>query len=181
MKRWKVRAACLLAVIVGIVALGVWLRQAPESSTEPAAPRQDPEPPSAFEPISENVKLLRGRPFEEEYGQPTGDQTSDLVALHDCIVEFQTFEKQLEQYFLSGNEDWVRVLQGNNRTGLAWLPRAHPMIDADGRLLDRAGQPIVFHRLRYDRCELRSSGADGQLYTADDPIWPKSDDSPLSP
>jgi hypothetical protein len=64
----------------------------------------------------------------------------------------------------------VRALTGRNPLRLIVLPPGHPAISAEGRLLDRWGMPYHIHSRSSTSYEVRSAGADRQLFTADDLI-----------
>jgi hypothetical protein len=66
------------------------------------------------------------------------------------------------------NATFVNALTGNNPGHLAFISRDHPAIDAQGRLLDRWGEPFFFHLLGREELEIRSAGPDRELYTPDD-------------
>ena len=80
------------------------------------------------------------------------------------------------------NATFVNALTGRNPSRLAFLPRSHAAIDAQGQLLDRWGKPFFFHLLGRDALEIRSAGPDRELYTADDLVKasPKAKEATLA-
>ena len=66
------------------------------------------------------------------------------------------------------NDEVVRHLQGQNVKGIAVLPKTHPMINADGELMDRWGTPYFFHAESSYVMTVRSAGPDKKLWNTDD-------------
>jgi hypothetical protein len=82
---------------------------------------------------------------------------------------FAQYRKRFQGYPVGeDNATFVNALTGNNPGRLAFIGRDHPAIDAQGRLLDRWGEPFFFHLLGKDELEIRSAGPDRKLYTEDD-------------
>lgn len=63
------------------------------------------------------------------------------------------------------------ALAGDNRLGLALIPKTHPAINDRGELCDRWGTPFRFHQLSGERMEIRSAGPDRKFATDDDSTW----------
>lgn len=77
--------------------------------------------------------------------------------------------------FPTGNENahFLNALAGSNPAGLVIFPLQHPRVSAAGELLDAWGRPFHFHSIDRQQLEVRSAGADGEFYTADDLIHPR--------
>ena len=63
------------------------------------------------------------------------------------------------------NEEFAAALTGENPKKVVFIDRG---LLSDGELLDRYGNPYIFHPLKADVMDLRSLGPDGQLWTGDD-------------
>ena len=63
------------------------------------------------------------------------------------------------------NEEFAAALTGENPKKVVFID---PGLLSDGELLDRYGNPYIFHPLKADVMDLRSLGPDGQLWTGDD-------------
>lgn len=74
------------------------------------------------------------------------------------------------------NDEIVRHLQGKNVRGVAVLPKTHPMINADGELMDRWGTPYFFHSESSYVMTVRSAGPDRKFWNSDDVL---SDDGSM--
>ena len=77
--------------------------------------------------------------------------------------------------FPTGNENahFLNALAGANPAGRVIFPMQHPRVSAAGELLDAWGKPFHFHSIDRRQLEVRSAGADGEFYTADDLIHPR--------
>lgn len=69
------------------------------------------------------------------------------------------------------NREVTTALTGDNRLGMAFVPRDHPAINARGELCDRWGTPFRFHPLSRTQMEIRSAGPDRRFGTPDDHEW----------
>ena len=63
------------------------------------------------------------------------------------------------------------ALMGDNRLGLALIPKGHRAVNERGELCDRWGTPFRFHQLSGSRMEIRSAGPDRKFATDDDALW----------
>lgn len=78
------------------------------------------------------------------------------------------------------NQMVMEALLGSNPGSLAVFPANHPSLDANGRLLDRWGNPYFFHALSGTEMEIFSAGPDGELNTGDDIVSTNRDGQPLT-
>jgi hypothetical protein len=69
------------------------------------------------------------------------------------------------------NAEITAALMGENRLGLALIPKGHPAVNAQGELCDRWGTPFRFHQLSGSKMEIRSAGPDRKFATDDDAVW----------
>lgn len=68
------------------------------------------------------------------------------------------------------NDEIAGGLAGKNVKGFAVLPPDHPAFAKNGELLDRWGAPYFFHPVTSQEIDVRSSGPDRVLWTADDVV-----------
>ena len=105
-------------------------------------------------------------PLADELHAQDRSGTDDLAVVLNLFTHYRT---RFQSYPVGeDNATFVNALTGNNPGRLAFISRDHPAIDAQGRLLDRWGEPFFFHLLGRDELEIRSAGPDRELYTADD-------------
>lgn len=69
------------------------------------------------------------------------------------------------------NAEITAALMGQNRLGLALIPKGHRAVNERGELCDRFGTPYRFHQISGTRMEIRSAGPDRKFATEDDAIW----------
>lgn len=69
------------------------------------------------------------------------------------------------------NAEITAALMGENRLGLALIPKDHPAVNAQGELCDRWGTPFRFHQISGTKMEVRSAGPDRKFATEDDAVW----------
>ena len=69
------------------------------------------------------------------------------------------------------NAEITSALMGNNRLGLALIPKGHRAVNERGELCDRWGTPLRFHQLSGTKMEIRSAGPDRKFATDDDAVW----------
>jgi len=69
------------------------------------------------------------------------------------------------------NVDITAALLGDNRLGLALVPKDHRALNSRGELCDRWGTPFRFHQLSGTKMEVRSAGPDRKFATDDDAVW----------
>jgi hypothetical protein len=87
-----------------------------------------------------------------------------------CWSTFLLAAKGMADSPLSANEEIAAALRGKGRVQLPFIPDGHPALDAAGRLVDRRGQPLHFHREGPASFTIRSAGADAVLFTEDDDV-----------
>lgn len=90
----------------------------------------------------------------------------DLAIIQQLLQEYR---RNLGGNPVGENDEVTAALLGSNEKKLAYLDEeVRCLIDGDGRLNDRWGNPYVFHAISGNIMEIRSSGPDGILYNADD-------------
>lgn len=96
-----------------------------------------------------------------------GNPVEDRAALADLVTNYLQAAPSDRRPAMGANEEIARALTNPNELGDAALPKDHPAI-VEGKLVDRWGTPWFFHQEAADVIEVRSAGADGKLFTADD-------------
>ena len=158
-------------VVGGLVALWVlWPRDPEEMRVEGA---RSEEGVVAREVVPE-VGTSAGHPDVQSFG------TEAIAAEREPEVLLGFFQILRERHgaFPEGedNAQFMRALAGNNKSGLVVFPVGHRRLDANGALLDAWGTPFAFHPVSRQYLEIRSAGADREMFTADDLVVPKRPD-----
>jgi hypothetical protein len=148
-----------------------WVLAAPahlNPSAETAAPRQN------VDPSQPALRALSAPPGAGDSPLDDALLAPDRTAAEDLAVVFNLFTQYRKRFggYPTGEDNaaFVNALAGNNPARLPLLDRAHPAINAAGELCDRWDTPFTFHLLASDALEVRSAGADGTPYTADDQV-----------
>jgi hypothetical protein len=94
----------------------------------------------------------------------------------DLDIVRQIFEAWQSNFPREGNPvgenaEITSALMGENRLGLALIPKDHRAVNSRGELCDRWGTPFRFHQLSGSRMEIRSAGPDQKFLTDDDAVW----------
>jgi len=122
-------------------------------------------------PKAEELAPIHYHPMADAIGKPTFPPEKEIAA----VMQFFQIYRQEFGGFPAGEENaqFMNALRGNNPTKLPIFPLTHPRLDAKGNLLDPWGKPYIFHPVSRDRLEIRSSGPDREIFTADDLTLPK--------
>ena len=122
-------------------------------------------------PKSEELAPIHYHPMADAIGKPGFPPEKEIAAV---MQFFQLYRENFGAFPAGeGNAQFMNALRGNNPTHLPIFPLSHPRLDAKGNLLDSWGKPYIFHAVSRDRLEIRSSGPDGEIFTADDLTLPK--------
>jgi hypothetical protein len=94
----------------------------------------------------------------------------------DLDIVRQIFEAWQSNFPREGNPvgenaEVTAALMGDNRLGLALIPKDHRAVNSRGELCDRWGTPFRFHQLSGTQMEIRSAGPDRKFATEDDAVW----------
>jgi hypothetical protein len=143
------------------------LANAPTRSPVVAPRRLADSTRAAVSPLQVPRTSEEGRsPLADRLHAPDHSGVEDLAIVLNLFTHYRT---RFEGYPVGeDNATFVNALTGSNPGRLAFISRDHPAIDAQGRLLDRWGEPFFFHLLGRDQLEIRSAGPDRELYTTDD-------------
>jgi hypothetical protein len=98
------------------------------------------------------------------------------TVMRDLDIVRQIFEAWQSNYPREGNPvgenaEITAALMGENRLGLALIPKGHRALNERGELCDRWGTPFRFHQISGTRMEIRSAGPDRRFATEDDAVW----------
>lgn len=90
----------------------------------------------------------------------------DIAIIQQLLREYR---RNLGGNPVGENDEITAALTGTNEKKLAYLAHeVRRLVDSDGRLMDRWGNPYVFHALSGTAMEIRSAGPDGIPYNPDD-------------
>jgi hypothetical protein len=99
---------------------------------------------------------------------PQSNVREDLALIQQLLQEYR---RNLGGNPIGENDEVTAALSGQNGKKLAYLAdEVKRLIDARGCLLDRWGNPYVFHAMSGTIMEIRSLGPDGIPYNADDQV-----------
>jgi hypothetical protein len=163
-------AGCLL---IGLLAAFFYPRpndSGSRMSLPPPVPAN--ETSRTVEPVENKIYLGPGSPLSPRLLAADGDGREDVRVLREITGAMLSSLKDNLRPPLGLNPDFAKVLRGENRLGLVFIPARHPAFGEDGRLLDRWGTPFHFHPVAPDRVDLRSAGPDRVLFTNDDFVAP---------
>ena len=150
--------------------------------SEVIAPRQFVDPARPAIDTGSEPKLPEEEPshLADELHSPQRTAVDDLGVVMNLFTEYRIRFRSFPVG--EDNASFVNALTGRNPSRLAFLPKNHAAIDAQGQLLDRWGKPFFFHLLGRDALEIRSAGPDQELYTADDLVKasPKAKEATLA-
>lgn len=173
-----------VATIIGLLVLAVALyhfgkpKPSPEKQADPAPPKLvapgstgTPTTPSEIsfqKPPSETLAKVPSHPLAVSFG------SDPLTSEHEADILLEIFESYRSHFgaFPSGedNPQFMYALMGANPGRLPIFPLNHPRLSEDGALLDAWKSPFFFHIISHDHIEIRSPGADREIYTEDDII-----------
>lgn len=187
MRRILVLATLLLA---GGVVFYLWPTARPgsargggagtESRTEPgrsAATKGETAVPPGARPLASGSAGAASPPtpaqLEADFPIAAPLNAAASTIARDLDIVRQLFEAWLSNFPREGNPigenaEITAALMGENRLGLALIPKGHRALNARGELCDRWGTPFRFHQLSGSQMEVRSAGPDRKFGTDDD-------------
>ncbi len=162
---------CLLVVLL---LAGVWLffkrqpGQKPEAPVGPEVAKTGAQAPVLPKLLEPRVATLE-KPLEswERLLARDGSPMEDRASLADLVTNYLQSAPADRRPAMGSNEEIAKALTDQDALGEAALPENHPAL-VSGKLVDRWGNPWFFHQEAADVIEVRSAGADGKLFTADD-------------
>lgn len=125
------------------------------------------------EPLSRATAQVptEGDDDDERPGILSGLNDSEGAIAEDIRIVanlLDSYYSVFHQYPWGDNAEMISALAGGNKRGVVFFERDEAPLDAEGKLIDRWGAPFFFHRIASDVMEIRSGGADGQMWTEDD-------------
>jgi hypothetical protein len=114
------------------------------------------------------AETLPGTAMLKNYGTVANSPQADLTDLSHVLGNFSLLMKGANPMPLGANEDIANALRGRNRQELRFIPDQHPVLNAQGQLIDRWGSALYFHAIDANRLDIRCAGPDRQMWTADD-------------
>ena len=158
------KTTAVFAITGVLVTLLLCLR--PRGTIAPSAP-VGVSSPAASAPGASALPIADVSAYVDLHSARTSAQ-QDVHIVEALVQNFQLSLKTSAVPPLGFNDEITRALTGRNPLQLAFIPPAHPAINARGELCDRWGTPYSFHPVAADRIDVRSAGPDKRLFTADD-------------
>ena len=118
----------------------------------------------------ESVLVLDQSPFAQRFGDEQLSVEEELELIQLAYRDYLSYVKKGYRRPIGDNRDFVDVMTGKNRHGIAPIPPGHSRINHRRELVDRSGIPYAIHLLSQDTIEVRAAGNDGVLWTDDDPV-----------
>jgi hypothetical protein len=156
--------------------------QSPASAPSRQAPAQTPEILDVDADAQARLARLNGFGPDTGFAPPNGEPFApslrvnspqatvedDLAILHEILGRYREVYGRNP---VGTNAQIMSVLAGINPRGWKFMAPTHPDLGSEG-LVDRWGTPFHFHALSAGEMEVRSGGPDGELWTADDAVYP---------
>lgn len=96
---------------------------------------------------------------------PPGSIAAELENVQFAIRDFRT---ALNENPVGNNAEITKALLGDNLKQVKSPIPSGSSVNGEGELCDRWGTPYFFHQLSKHSMEVRSAGADRQMWTSDD-------------
>jgi hypothetical protein len=176
----------VLSLLLGLVALATWFwwQQRPETAPParsdpakppaavvppPVGPPATPEPPKTS-PQAAAPAVTPPMPVPQRPNPPLHplQDTPARVEAEAVALQLRHFGQRFGGNPVGTNAEIVKVLNGGNPQGARYLPQENLRLNEQGELLDHYGTAYFFHQISATEMEVRSAGADRQLWTADD-------------
>ncbi len=186
-----------ISLLLGICVLGLILLMVSRRQARDDRSSESVEPVERLvqqETLEEKAPLSRrplSRSAAESEKLATSDKPGILAGLNErgatieqdlAIVDNLLFSYQsvFREFPYGDNAELVKVFQGANPRGIAFIPKDESSLNASGELIDRWGTPFFFHRLAGSQIEVRSAGPDGIHWSEDDFSSVDADDSGMA-
>ena len=117
---------------------------------------------------NQSTSSFSGDILLQGYASASSNPQQDIAQLSRALSNFLLTHKNASDRPLSANEEWSATLLGKRPSSPAWLSENSPLFDDKQRLIDRWHSPLHFHAIGRQQWEVRSSGPDKILFTADD-------------
>jgi hypothetical protein len=148
----------------------------PADAQKPRGPQRGSSDSGATQPFGPAKSNASGSYVEADYpiaaplNAPSSNIAQDLDVLQRLFEAWQSnFPREGNP--VGENAEIAAALMGDNRLGLALVPKGHRAVNERGELCDRWGTPFRFHQLSGTKMEIRSAGPDRKFATEDDAVW----------
>lgn len=149
----------------------------PPSPVEKSSAAVDPQPspvPSRIAMKPPEIGELAEVPPNPMAAAIGSDNLTPEKEIELVLELFQIYRREFGAFPAGeGNAQFMNALRGANPGKLPVFPPQHPRLDPKGNLVDRWGQPYIFHAVSRDRLEIRSKGPDQEIFTTDDLVIPR--------
>jgi hypothetical protein len=180
------KRSLVLSILLALVALATWFwwRQRPETMPpaapvpprapvaavpQPAVPGPTPEQPKSAAQAA-TLGGTQPMPAPQRPNPPVHPQqdTPARMEAEAVALNLRHYGQRFGGNPVGTNAEIVKVLNGGNPQGVRYLPQENLRLNEQGELLDHYATPYFFHQMSATEMEVRSAGADRQLWTADD-------------
>lgn len=127
--------------------------------------RSVPPEPSPNQQIEVN---LPGDEILSGYGKKTQTPQRDIEQVKELVANSMLLVKNRDPREYATNEDLAEFLTGKNKFNQAMLSKQHSIINKQGQLVDRWGNPLIVHVISSREVEIFGSGPDGIAWNSDD-------------
>lgn len=110
---------------------------------------------------------IRGYDAFAQYGVADGNAVEDLRIVSNALASFHLAVKN-DDLPTGSNRHLMDGMLGRNKSGIQLIRGDHPMLNADGEIVDRWGTPLYFHAISRINVGVRSAGPDKEMWTDDD-------------
>jgi hypothetical protein len=101
-------------------------------------------------------------------GFGSGPPVRDIQLMGTLLSNYRMLAKGVDPRHYSTNEGVAEMLKGQGIVKLPALSEDHPVFNKEGLIVDRWGEPWLFHSVSSDRLDIYSPGEDGEYGTDDD-------------
>jgi len=159
--------------LLAVIATAVWMiADTPETAPVVVQPEAEAvaSAPDVFPPGTAVAMPAPEPPPEVAEYKPRVVVSPEAVRdMDDVQFMLRDYRARLGEGNPSGtNAEIMKEVMGGNRVRARLGPPEGQSVNEQGELLDRWGTPYFFHSLSMNEMELRSSGPDRTMWTADD-------------
>ena len=157
-----------------MIAAAVWIMS---DRPAPVAGEAKPEPlvstPPAPDPLQQVAVAMPAPPIPPDLPPPkprVAPSPEALKDIEDIQFMLRDYRTRLGDNPTGTNAEIMKEVMGGNRVQARLGPPEGQKLNDQGELLDRWGTPYFFHQLSKNEMEIRSSGPDRAMWTADDVV-----------
>jgi hypothetical protein len=167
-------ASIFIAGLLVVIAAGVWImNDRPDPIAGDAKPDAPALTPPAPDPLQHLAVAMPAPPIPPDLPPPKPRVLPSPEALKDIEdIQFmlRDYRTRLGDNPTGTNAEIMKEVMGGNRVQARLGPPEGQKLNDQGELLDRWGAPYFFHQLSKNEMEIRSSGPDRAMWTADDVV-----------